>query len=119
VVGDYYYKSKQDTKYRKHTARQQTGNRQTTVTGNKEAEHVAKIRGCGPKTDGMVGLMWLKETGAKGNSEDVQNKCACGRWWNKCAIHGLALRARLVAWFWLSSVAQRYRSEHNHFRTAE
>jgi hypothetical protein len=50
---------------------------------------------------GMVGLMWLKETGAKGNSEDVQNKCACGRRWNKCAIHGLALRARLVAWFWL------------------
>jgi hypothetical protein len=30
----------------------------------------------GPKTDGMVGLMWPKETGAKGNIEDLQNKCA-------------------------------------------
>jgi hypothetical protein len=39
----------------------------------------------GPKTACMVGLMWPKETGAKGNSNDVQNKCASWRQWNSRA----------------------------------
>jgi hypothetical protein len=54
------------------------------------------------KTACMVGLMWPKLTGAKGNSVDVQNKCACGRRWNSRAARFAGsryVRARLAAQF--------------------
>jgi hypothetical protein len=56
----------------------------------------------GPKTACMVGLMWPKKTGAKGNSDEVQNKCACERRWNSRAARFAGsryVRARLAAQF--------------------
>jgi hypothetical protein len=56
----------------------------------------------GFKTASMVGLMSPKETGAKGNSDDVPKKRACGRRWNSrtarfaCSRY---VRARLAAQF--------------------